>query len=372
MANIAQPLASLAIPISDLNYDPANARRHGEKNLDAIKASLAKFGQRKPIVVQREGMIVRAGNGTLAAAKALGWSEIAAVILDDDNSTASQFAIADNRTAELAEWDTETLTSLLDGWDEETREMLGFDAKDVKELLADITPEIVEDEVPEPPADPITKPGDLWLLGDHRVLCGDSTKQEDVERLMAGESYNLLMTDPPYGINAASMTMGAGQSAKPASMRLSNVDQWDSVRPPVLHFISGRSCIWGGNYFANELPVSDDWLCWHKKNDGRSFGEFELAWCNYGKRTRHFSHHWAGEQKQHITQKPVTVISWAIQQSETDGLIADFFMGSGTTLIAAEQLGRTCYGMEISPAYCDVIVKRWETLTGKKAQLAKS
>lgn len=138
--HIAKPLQPLRVPIQGLNYDPANARRHGEKNLDAIKASLAKFGQRKPIVVQREGMIVRAGNGTLAAAKALGWSEIAAVILDDDNSTASQFAIADNRTAELAEWDTETLTSLLDGWDEKTREMLGFDDKDVQSMLQALTP----------------------------------------------------------------------------------------------------------------------------------------------------------------------------------------------------------------------------------------
>lgn len=370
MPNIIPALQALAVPIASLHPDPANARKHNDKNLDAIKASLAKFGQRKPVVVQREGMIVRAGNGTLAAAKALGWTEVAAVVLDDDNATASQFAIADNRTAELAEWDNETLATLLDGMDEQDQELLGFDADDMKQLLGELTPEIVEDEVPEPPADPITKPGDLWTLGDHRLLCGDSTKAEDVERLMAGESYELLMTDPPYGINAASMTMGAGQSSKPALSRLSNVEQWDSKRPPISHFVVGRSCVWGGNYFAHELPVSDDWLCWHKKNDGRSFGEFELAWCNFGKRTRHFSHHWGGEEKQHITQKPVAVIAWAIQQSEATGLILDPFLGSGTTLIAAEQLGRKCYGMEISPAYCDVIVKRWETLTGKKAVLA--
>ena len=137
---ITEPLRSLAVPIDGLNFDPANARKHGNKNLDAIKSSLAKFGQRKPIVVQREGMIVRAGNGTLAAAKALGWNEIAAVIIDEDNATAAQFAIADNRTAELAEWDNETLALLLDGWDKETQEAVGFDEADIEQALEDLEP----------------------------------------------------------------------------------------------------------------------------------------------------------------------------------------------------------------------------------------
>jgi len=140
MPNIIPALQALAVPIAGLHLDPANARKHNDKNLDAIKASLAKFGQRKPVVVQREGMIVRAGNGTLAAAKALGWTEVAAVVLDDDNATASQFAIADNRTAELAEWDNETLATLLDGMDEQDRESLGFSASDMDSLLTMLMP----------------------------------------------------------------------------------------------------------------------------------------------------------------------------------------------------------------------------------------
>jgi DNA modification methylase len=247
--------------------------------------------------------------------------------------------------------------------------MLTALAEDAGILDGEDAAEIEEDEVPEVPVDPITKPGDLWILGDHRLLCGDSTKAEDVERLMGGEVYELLMTDPPYGINAANMTMGAGQSSRPKPERLSNVSNWDSRRPSIKHLLgAGKCCVWGGNYFAEDLPISDDWLCWHKKNDSRSFGEFELAWSNFGRRTRLFSHHWGGEKKQHITQKPVAVIAWAINQSETTGIVADFFLGSGTTLIAAEQLGRKCYGMEISPQYCDVIVKRWETLTGRQAE----
>lgn len=155
MNAIAEPLRALSVPIDSLNLDPANARVHGEKNLAAIKASLAQFGQRKPIVVQRKGMVVRAGNGTVQAAKALGWTEIAAVVIDDDNATAAQFAIADNRTAELAEWDPDVLTTLLDGMDATTRSALGFDQADFDALLKDLSPDAagaaVNDDGPEPP-----------------------------------------------------------------------------------------------------------------------------------------------------------------------------------------------------------------------------
>jgi hypothetical protein len=133
--HIAEDLRQLAVPIGDLHPDPSNARRHGERNMDAIKASLAAFGQRKPLVVQREGMIVRAGNGTLAAAQALGWEQIAAVVIDEDSAQAVQFAIADNRTAELAEWDDETLETLLDGMERPIRDMLAFSPADISELL---------------------------------------------------------------------------------------------------------------------------------------------------------------------------------------------------------------------------------------------
>lgn len=138
---ITEPLRFLAVPLASLNLDPANARLHRENNLETLKASLAQFCQRKPVVVQKDGMIVRAGNGTVRAARALGWTEIAAVIVDDDNATASQYAIADNRTAELAEWDDEALASLLQGMDEQTRQSVGFDEDDLEALLKSLTPE---------------------------------------------------------------------------------------------------------------------------------------------------------------------------------------------------------------------------------------
>jgi len=398
MANIAQPIAYLAIPIAGLNYDPANARRHNAKNLDAIKASLAKFGQRKPIVVQREGMIVRAGNGTLAAAKALGWDKVAAVVLDDDNATASQFAIADNRTAELAEWDNETLASLLDGWDADTRNALGFEQDDIDQLMKELTPdEVVEDEVPEPPADPITKLGDLWLLGEHRLLCGDSTKAEDVERLMAGAKAEMMVTDPPYGVeydadwrNQAKRPDGTAYGAS-ALGKVSNDDRADWRESWAL-FHGDIAYVWHAGCrspeVAESLTVCDfvirNLIVWAKNSMviGRGDYHHQHEPCWYvvrkecpGRRTddRTQTTLWQIDKPQksetgHSTQKPVECMARPMRNHKTE-LIYDPFLGSGTTLIAAEQLGRKCYGMEISPAYCDVIVKRWETLTGKKAVL---
>ena len=146
-SNITEDLKHLAQGVSDLVLDPANARKHNKRNVEAIAASLTKFGQRKPIVVQKDGMVVRAGNGTLEAAKSLGWTHVAAVVLDDDNATASQFAIADNRTAELAEWDNETLASLLDGMDADTRAVLAFSDDEIENLVVlapDAFPEVDE------------------------------------------------------------------------------------------------------------------------------------------------------------------------------------------------------------------------------------
>lgn len=160
--------------VAELAPDPANVRTHNEKNLDAIKASLLRFGQQKPIVIDSSG-VVRAGNGTLAAAKALGWDEIDCVESELTGAEATAYAIADNRTAELAEWDEAALTAVLQSLEHEDAALLeaaGFDNKALNALVAANSPEITEDEVPEPPAVPVTKPGDLWLLGEHRLLCG--------------------------------------------------------------------------------------------------------------------------------------------------------------------------------------------------------
>jgi DNA modification methylase len=186
---------------------------------------------------------------------------------------------------------------------------------------------------------------------------------------MDGVKADMVMTDPPYGINAEKMTMGTG------AKDFYRGEGWDSERPDIsiALTLADNVCIWGGNYFADILPISNDWLVWHKKNDGLSFSECELAWTNFGCNTRHFSHHWGGEKKLHVTMKPLEVIAWAMNKSkEKAKTVVDLFGGSGSTLIACEQTGRKCYMMELDPHYADVIIDRWEKMTGEKAVLVSS
>jgi DNA modification methylase len=381
-AHIAEPLRRLSMSIADLTPDPANARKHGPRNLDAIKASLSAFGQRKPVVVQAEGMIVRAGNGTLEAAKALGWETIAAVVLDDDNATASQFAIADNRTAELAEWDDETLASLLDGMDEPTRDMLAFDDKELAGLMRGLEPdEIVEDEAPEPPADPITQPGDLWTLGQHRLLCGDCANTEHMAALLGGEKPDAVVSDPPYGMSYGG-TAGTAQNGMDNSARrvVKPVHGDDQHFDPtaVLSATSGDVLLWGGDWFYDRLPPGGSWIIWDKRAseaaDAIPGAPFEVCWSRRRQARSIVRVPWGGwnnrekgdMERWHPTQKPVAVMAASVSAAKGNSIL-DPFAGSGTTLIACEQSSRRCLAMEIDPAYCDVIVQRWENLTGQKA-----
>lgn len=165
-------------------------------------------------------------------------------------------------------------------------------------------------------------------------------------------SVDAVVTDPPYGIGASTMTLGIGR-------RNFHRGQWDTFRPVVSGLIdtAKHACIWGGNYFSDQLPVTNDWLIWHKKNDGRSFSECEMAWSNFGRNTRHISHHWAGEEKMHPTQKPVNVMVWCVGMVDSDTIL-DPFMGSGTTGVAAVRLGRKFIGVELDETYFDIAVNR--------------
>jgi DNA modification methylase len=495
------------VEVSTLLNDPANVRKHNERNLESIKASLARFGQQKPIVVGRDGVVI-AGNGTLAAARSLGWSMIDIVRSHLTGAEATAYAIADNRTAELAEWDEESLAQQLAALQIEDEELLAVTGFDEKELEAMSGPaEVEEDEVPEPPADPITKPGDLWILGEHRLLCGDSTKAEDVERLMNAEQAALILADPPYfgkvdadwdndfegyegflefldgvfGLWISRMldrgtsgwwcapdfawhieerlrkhtavfnhivwskgkSLGATVSVeemrrwRPRSERLLLCEKQHSPDALLASFnaktahiaaraaystIIDRMIGWqkqakltnkdidrclgtngmAGHYFGRSqwaLPTPEAWEKMRPLFIGRGvdIGEFDAQRREFDAQRREFDAQrkefdaqrrefdaetsenltdvWemsaphGQERHGHPTPKPVPLISKLISaHSRNDDLVCDPFLGSGTTLIAAEQLGRKCYGMEISPAYCDVIVKRWETLTGKKAE----
>jgi DNA modification methylase len=224
LSHIVESLRSLAVPIDSIDLDPANARKHPTENIEAIRASLRVYGQRKPIVVNRRTGTVEAGNGTLAAAKMLGWKYIAVVFVDDDSMTATGFAISDNRTAELAEWDQAAL--------EATLRSLVVDDAELKKMLDDMAEEYIvaepiigltdPDEVPEPPDEATTKPGDLWILGNHRLLCADSSKPEDVDRLLGGQPIHLVNTDPPYNVKVeprSNNAIAAGLSSFPADSK---------------------------------------------------------------------------------------------------------------------------------------------------------
>jgi DNA modification methylase len=395
------------IQVDDLNLDPANARVHGEKNIAAIKSSLAAFGQRKPIVVQKSGMIVRAGNGTVTAAKALGWTQIAAVVIDDDAATALQFAIADNRTAELAEWDDETLAQLLASMDSDARLAVGFQPEDVDALLADMSRGAggpVDDDGPDPPAEVATaRRGDLWILGDHRLLCGDSTSREDVLRLMGGEKAALVATDPPYLVDYTGERpndTGKDWSDKYREIDIKDADGFfRAVFENVLAVLGPKAAIycWHAHKRCGDIQriwrdlgiLDHQQIIWVKPTPvfGRVYWHFRHEPCvmgwKQGDKPEHNGDHehdsvweidWEGKQRvvgnEHPTQKPVEIFARPMRKHTVPGAIVfEPFSGSGSQLIAAEKEGRRCRAMEISPPFVDVAIRRWEKATGRQATL---
>lgn len=379
--------------VSSLTLDPANARLHGERNLEAIKGSLARFGQQKPIVVTPDGVVI-AGNGTLQAARALGWDTIDVVVTDLEGVDRVAFGLADNRTAELAEWDDGVLSKLLEELRDEDFDLpsIGFTDKELDAMLPE--PEVTEDEVPDPPADPITQPGDLWVLGKHRVLCGDSTNADDVARLMDGVAADMLLSDPPYGVSYV------GKTADALVVENDSLEE-DALATLVCEaFDNAESHCRDGAYWYATVPAgplhlifASDWkrrgilrqiMVWAKDSMVLGHSEYHyrhepilFGWMPGGERhknsdrTRTTLWEYARPKasREHPTMKPVELWAQAVKDGSRNGeTVYDPFLGSGTTLIAAEQLGRVCYGMEISPAYCDVIVKRWETATGQTAE----
>ena len=377
----------MKISIAQLSLDPKNARKHSARNLEAIAASLLKFGQRKPLVVHRG--VVLAGNGTLEAARSLGWTEIdVAEVPDDwDMDTAKAYALADNRTAELAEWDeSELAKQLLElqdaDWDITE---LGFDIP----ALADIEPGD-EDEIPEPPVEPKTKLGDIYQLGRHRLMCGDSTDSATVGKLMNGIKADLVFTDPPYGVEYQSNMRT--KSEKFAV--LSNDDKFLDITPAIKEYSNGWVFVWTSWKVQNkwidllkDFDYTTNIIVWHKPGGGigdlkRTFlSDYEIALVWHrgaelcGKRIGSV---WTinkdgASTYLHPTQKPVELSREALDKTtEPNANVLDLFGGSGSTLIGCELMNRNAYLMELDPKYCDVIVTRWENLTGLKAELLNS
>ena len=349
-------------PIDDLKPYAHNPKTHPAEQVEKIARSIEEFGFLVPILIDADNSII-AGHGRLMAARKLGLDEIPTICIDHlTEAQIRAYRIADNRLTESA-WDIELLESemaILQDMDFDI-DLTGFDDIEIGEMFpTDPEPEDFDAEAAmDDKGVPLVQSGELWILGDHRLLCGDSTKSADVERLMDGARADMVFTDPPYGINADKMVMGIGKKEF-------HRGDWDSDRIDVsfLLLLADKVCIWGGNYFTDVLPPTNDWLCWNKKNYNTSFSEFELAWTNFNKNCRIFIHNWGGETKQHVTMKPLAVCIWGVEQGGGDCInILDLFGGSGSTLIACEQLNRKCYMMELDPHYCGVILDRWANYT---------
>jgi len=381
------------VPISAVNPAPYNPRKDlkpGDAEYGKLKRSIDRWDLVEPLVWnERTGNLV-GGHQRLKILKARGDTEVDVSVVNLGETDEKALNIALNKIQ--GDWDFTPLADLLTELDTGAFDLTltGFDTDELERMM-NYTPvgEVQEDEAPEPPAEAVTKPGDIWQLGKHRVMCGDSTKAEDVERLMAGVCASAVVTDPPYGTNQEGVTGDAPDN-------LAHIVKAASILPvkdaAVVAFQSPRTFVvwlqeclraghklermlwlykqaqnsypWRGWLLTSEAilatsvgsphwndahPYSHDCYLLHEVNDKLPEG---IGW--------------------HGSVKPLSVVLDIVTRvSFSGGVVYDPFLGSGTTLIAAKQLGRTCYGMEIDPRYCDMTVKRWEQLTGKKAELVR-
>jgi DNA modification methylase len=362
-----------------------NSRTHSDEQVAQIAASIKEFGFNNPVLIGSDDVII-AGHGRVMAARKLGMLEVPCIRLGHLTETQRKaYIIADNRLALNAGWDEELLTIELNDLlaDNFALDILGFDADELKNLLDPVTPTeglTDEDEVPEVPEEPKTKPGDIYKLGRHRLMCGDSTSIDAVEKLMDGVSVDLVFTDPPYNVAFN------GRSGKHDVIKNDNLSDSDfetfitevcntiQVLDPKAYYIW---CNW--DFYAvlqSKLPYKAC-IVWAKNVFGMGQGyrhqhEFCLFNGKIDEVVKNESDLWQIKKDTnyvHPTQKPVALSVRAFGNHIKLLNVLDLFGGSGSTLIGAEQTGRNCYVMELDPKYCDVIVKRWEDFTGQKAEL---
>lgn len=363
-----------------------NSRTHSEEQVNQIVASINEFGFTNPLLIDEKDNII-AGHGRLLASKKLKMEEVPCIVLSGlTEAQKKAYIIADNKMALNAGWDEELLKIELENLKELDfdLELTGFNVDELDDIFqVKEEQEIVEDDFDiEPPEEPKAKLGDIYQLGNHRLMCGDSTSEEDVTKLMNGVKADMVFTDPPYGINVVQgKKVGGGNIVK--SNTYSNIigdETTDTARKnyEIVKELSDNQIIFGGNYFTDFLKPSKCWCVWDKQNTG-NFADVELAWTSFDKGAKIYHYLWNGlvregsrdlelSKRVHPTQKPVGMIINILKDftKENDSII-DCFGGSGSTLIACEQLNRNCYMMELDPKYIDVIISRWEKFTGEKA-----
>ena len=352
-----------------------NARTHSDEQVAQIAASIREFGFNNPILIADDNTII-AGHGRVMAARKLGLTDAPCIRLSHLSETQRKaYILADNKLALNAGWENSLLSVELEeligsGFD---ISLTGFTQEEIDALKPiEVTEGLTdEDATPEVPEEPVTRLGDVWLLGKHRVMCGNSTMLADVERLMDGVSPDCIHTDPPYGMNAVSKSSVLKKNYKQDILG----DDTPDVAKDAFRLIYGmwpdaKQIWWGANYYCSVLPDSECWLVWDKNNGQSDQTDCELAWANFRSVVRQFTLASEKTNRVHPTQKPVALMEWILKRFNLSvKTVADFFGGSGSTLIAAEKHGAQAFIMEFDPRFVDVIVKRWQDFTGKKATL---
>lgn len=389
------------LPVASLHPYERNAKQHPPEQVEHIANSIREFGFRQPLVVDAENVVV-IGHGRLMAAEKLGLDTVPVVRADDlSEAQIKALRLADNKTNESG-WEFDALERELDELS------VDFDMSDFgfEDISGEATEpgEVTEDDFDESePVEPRAKLGDIYQLGRHRLMCGDSTNLADVDALMDGAGVDMIYTDPPYGMNLdtdfSSMKNHLDSAQEKGFVGGKKYEQGivDDFTPEMLDTVfaikAAEVFLWGADYYAELLPGRNDgsWIVWDKRANGnddiaedyqsdKMYGScFELCWSKKRHKRDIARVKWAGvfgteqepdKKRFHPTQKPVGLSRWFIDRFSTEGqTILDLFGGSGSTLIACEQAGRKCYMMELDPHYVDVIIARWEQFTGQKAVL---
>ena len=375
----------ITLKLSDIHPYPNNPRINEGAVGDVIE-SIKQCGNCDPIEID-ENNVILSGHTRLMALEQMGYDETQVVRYTGlTEEQKKKYRLLANKTGEKAEWNLDLLELELQDLDFGDFDF-GFDINSDEEPK-----EIVEDDVPDVPQEPKTKIGDLWKMGGHFLICGDSTDVAVIDRLMDGVKAKLLLTDPPYGINVVQNRQVGGGGAlhfggkvgkrveSSTYIPIANDDTTDTARASydVALTCTENQIIFGGNYFTDFLPPSRCWIVWDKQNTG-NFADAELAWTSFDRGVKLYHFLWnglcregsrevEGKTRVHPTQKPVGMLADILKDfSEENDSILDCFGGSGSTLIACEQLNRKCYMCELSEHYCDVIISRWENFTGEAA-----
>lgn len=390
------------IDINELKPYENNARLHPQEQINKIVNSIKEFGFITPVIIDENNTIL-VGHGRTQAAKAAGLTKVPyrrITNLTDEQKRA--YILADNKLSDIAEWDEELLKIELESISLDMT-AFGFDDFNI-DIDEDTEAEVVEDEIPETPEEPRAHLGDLYKLGKHRLLCGDSTDALNIDILMNGKKADMVFTDPPYGMSLDTDYTKMNNDSNIEFKQKKNIvggkkysevigDKEDFKEELITTIFNNfdycnEIFVWGADYYPELLKdyKKGNFIIWDKRDDNEQFdkmfgSQFEVCWTKNKHKKELARVRWCGvfgtetefdKKRAHPTQKPTKLASWFLTKySKKDELIVDLYGGSGSTLIACEQLGRKCYMMELDPHYIDVIIERWENLTGQKAELIK-